>query len=154
MKCLVGYRYLYLFIFAPFWLACTCCQLQGSRTGPNAVPEAMDSIYTLHPGSPSMTQALHQEKDLPLKRFARITITGIKNPAQVAISLELYYESGSQIEMLGSVSPFPADNPGSFLIATSGKLEKEGFLRLKLRFPDDWDRKSIVELKVERMRLE
>lgn len=100
--------------------------------------------------NPSFRQSLKEVKNLRQKKFVRIKAIGIINPAQVAISFDLYYHLGDSSTFLGSVSPFPANNPGSYIIATGNKLENEGELELRLKFPEDWNRKDPLEVKVAR----
>lgn len=72
----------------------------------------------------------------------------------VAIAFELHQHTGSRVVFLGSAAPYPADNPGSFIIATGGRLETNGILELRLNFPEDWNKKDSLEVKITRLTFE
>src|SRR5688572_11540666 len=89
-----------------------------------------DSIYTIDAARPSFRQPIKIADKAGEKKFVRITVDSIRNPASVAISFEIYWHAKGRSQLLGMVSPFPADNPGSFVVATGGKLTGNGELEL------------------------
>jgi len=133
-----------------------CCQHQSnSHITPNTVtvPPA-DTMYTIDVSNPSFRQAIWSKEKVEEKKFVRISVKEIVNPSQVAISFDLYYVEGDKKEMLGSVAPFPANNPGSYIIATSGKIRLQGQLELILRYPGDWNKNDKLSMKVDPLTLE
>ena len=88
------------------------------------------------------------------KKFVRVTAKEIINPALVPITFDLYLVSGDKAEFLGSVAPYPANHPGSFIIATGNKLDTGGVLELRLTFPREWNRHDRLGVKISRLTLE
>jgi hypothetical protein len=110
-----------------------------------------DSIYTISPAQLSFSQAVQITDSLSKKKFVRITVTSIINPDMVPITFELYWQSEGKNELLGSVAPFPANNPGSFIIATAGKLRTKGRLELRLGLPSEFKNKNKLEVKIRKL---
>jgi hypothetical protein len=113
-----------------------------------------DTLYTVNATHTSFRVSLKEIGQLHQKKFVRIHATKIINPKLIAITFNLYYISRGHEEFLGSVAPFPANNPGSFIIATRDKLTKEGELELRLNFPKDWNKKDSLEVKIQRLSFE
>lgn len=135
-------RYRFVFLLAMLLTA-----LVGVSCGQKPMA---DSVYTVNASKPSFRQPVKAAD----KKFVRIIVDSITNPAEVAISFELYWVSDGKSQLVGVVSPFPANNPGSFIIATGGKLTGNGELELRLAFPKQWNKKDVVEIKVRPLRLE
>lgn len=126
----------------------SCRQRENNNISTDQPLPATDTLYTLNISQPSYRQPLKEVEAVRQKKFVRITAREIINPASVAITFELYQLSGSKAQFLGSAAPYPADNPGSFIIATGGKLEADGILELRLKFPEDWNKNDRLEVKV------
>lgn len=150
------YRFLNCLILMMYGLLTVCCQQKTQSQIPSnvvTVPTS-DSIYSIDLSNTSFRQAIGAKEKIEEKKFVRITVKEIVNPAQVAISFDLYYVEGEKKEMLGSVAPFPANNPGSYIIATSGKIRTQGLLELNLRYPGDWNKNDKLSLKINPLTLE
>lgn len=67
------------------------------------------------------------------QKFVQVEIAAIVNPRLVPIMFEVRYrpETGAD-ELLGTFSPFPPDNPGTFIVATRGRLRAGGAILLAL----------------------
>lgn len=131
------------------WLGNICCRHSENRSKSNhwSLPAA-DTVHTLSAAHPSFRQRLEQTDEVRKKKFVRITAREIINPVLVPVSFDLYRISRGKTEFLGSVAPYPADNPGSFIIATSGRLATGDVLELRLTFPEDWNKKDRLEVKI------
>ena len=138
------------------WLINVSCQSKGNggKASNNTTLHSTDTIYTISSMNPSFQQTLKDVASAGQKKFVRITAREIINPAQLAITFDLYYITGNKTEFLGSVAPFPSDNPGSYIIATAGKLKSDGELELRLKFPEDWNKKDRLEVKFKKLTLE
>jgi hypothetical protein len=55
--------------------------------------------------------------------------------------------------LLNSFSFYPANNPGKFIVATHGKLNKEGSIILSLTTPDKIKAGNMVEVAVKKLTL-
>ena len=66
-------------------------------------------------------------------KFVQVEIGEIINPRLVRLTFELRYrpETGEDV-FLGSFSPFPPDNPGTFIVATRGSLRPGGAIVLSM----------------------
>lgn len=67
------------------------------------------------------------------QKFVEIRIVEIVNPKQTPLSLRVRYRprDGTEV-LLGSIAPYPADNPGTFLVATRGLLRSGGAVVVSL----------------------
>ncbi len=150
------YRLTFGFILLLSWLISVSCQQKGNgqKTSNQTPLPSADTVYTLGLSHSSFRQLISEKDNPKQKKFVRLTATEIHNPAQVSITFELYYVSGNKKILLGSVAPFPANNPGSFIIATGGRIEKEGELELQLKFPEDWDKQYRITVKMKPLTFE
>lgn len=82
------------------------------------------------------------------KKFVQIEVTKVMNPKKVPLSFTVHYQpvEGEKI-FLGTFSLFPPDNPGNFLIATQGKLQRGGVLIVSLMPSEEWH--DLNKLRVE-----
>jgi hypothetical protein len=123
---------------------------QGSRT--MSAQSADDSLYRISLREPTVTQRLEPVAGAQARpRFVRIEVTAVTNPARMALTLELRYRLADRETVLGSVSLFPADNPGRFIVPTLGRLGAEGELMLTLVSPDSGAGRQDVRVTVRRL---
>lgn len=99
---------------------------------------------------------LRQRVDSPdaAAKFVRIDVTYIENPKRIALTFSVDYEPvhGPGIH-LGSFSPYPADNPGTFIVPTRGKLSSPGFVIVSMRSPDDPSLSEAVRVGIDKITL-
>lgn len=113
---------------------------------------ADDSLYQISLREPTIRQVLDPVAGASARpRFVRIEVTAVTNPARVALSLELRYRVADRETALGSVSLFPADNPGRFIVPTLGRLGAAGQLILTLVSPDSGAGRADVRVTVRRL---
>jgi len=87
-----------------------------------------NSTATQHVG-PEVTDPSQQ-------KFVRVEILAVSNPARDPLSFEVRFrDSAGQEILLGSFTLFPADNPGTFLVATQGKLRAGGTVMVTMLAP-------------------
>ena len=66
---------------------------------------------------------------------------------------QVNYQSGKEPQTtLGSFSLFPPDNPGSFIVATQGKVRPGGAIVLSLLIPAELDNRDTLRVAVKRLR--
>ncbi|HEV8270409.1 MAG TPA: hypothetical protein VGQ04_03830 [Chitinophagaceae bacterium] len=145
----------FIFILFLSWFISGYCNQHESKRGSNTIslPNS-DTIYTISPAQPAFSQAVQITDSFSKKKFVSITVANIINPDLVPITFELYWQSEGKNELLGSVAPFPANNPGSFLIATAGKLRTDGRLELRLGLPPEFKNKNKLEVKIRKLKIE
>lgn len=118
-----------------------------SPSGRSLMPT--DSLYQLSLREPMVRQVLDSVLGgRPRPRFVRIDVTAVTNPARVALSLELRYRDAERETVLGSVSLFPADNPGRFIVPTLDRIGASGQLTLTLVSPDSGAGRADVRVTV------
>ncbi len=65
--------------------------------------------------------------------FVRVVVAGVVNPQRIPISFVVrFHARDGKAGYLGSFSLFPPDNPGTFIVATGGKLEAGGRVSITL----------------------
>ena len=71
--------------------------------------------------------------DARQKKFVQIRIDKVDNPGLMPLSFKVYFQidDGSQI-YLGSFAIYPPENPGTFIVATQGKISGPGKILVKL----------------------
>lgn len=101
----------------------------------------------------TLTQPLHRRAaaslgaDLRTLGFVRLEVVSVVNPQRLALSLEVLQSLPQQADsLLGMVSLFPADNPGTFVVATGGRLRADGVLTVRLVSPDSGSARDGVRL--------
>ena len=113
---------------------------------------AADSLYQMSLREPMVRQALDSVAGGQARsRFVRVEVTAVSNPARVALSLELRYRDAERETVLGSVSLFPADNPGRFIVPTLDRVGASGQLILTLVSPDSGAGRADVRVTVRRL---
>src|SRR5262250_359239 len=93
-----------------------------------------DAVYHLDLSKTSVTQPIESgDKVEEGNKFVQVEITELVNPKKYAIRFSVDYQpnSGAKIH-LGDFSPYPADNPGKFIVPTQGKLKNEGAIVLSM----------------------
>jgi hypothetical protein len=111
-----------------------------------------DSLHQLSLRAPTVVQAITPVTGAEVRpRFVRIDVTAVTNPARVALSLEMRHRLADTETLLGTVSLFPADNPGRFIVPTLGRLNGGGQLVLTLVSPDSGAGRGEVRVTVRRL---
>jgi len=115
--------------------------------------ENADSLHYLDLRTPTVTQKIGpQDKLGPGCKFVQVEIARITNSKRYAIQFRLYYlPTDDEKVYLGSFSPFPADNPGKFIIATQGKVKHQGSLMLSMTLIDKPEPQDEVKVALKKM---
>jgi hypothetical protein len=114
---------------------------------------SQDSLHRLSLREPTLRRSLDSTTatDRLRHRFVRVQVTEVTNPSRVALSFELSYLVSGVTTPLGTVSLFPADNPGRFIIPTLGRLRDSGELVLTLVSPDAGAGRDAVRVTVRQL---
>ena len=87
------------------------------------------------------------------RRFVRIEVTQVRNPKQYPVAFRVHYHSArDSMTELGSFGLFPPDNPGSFIVATQGKVRPGGAIVLSLLIPAGFNSADTLWVAVKRIR--
>jgi hypothetical protein len=85
-------------------------------------------------------------------KFVQVEISRITNPKRYAIQFKLYYlPTGGEKVYLGSFSPYPADNPGKFIVATQDKVGDRGSLMLSMILIDKPEPADDIQVALKKM---
>ena len=121
---------------------------ESSRSAVVSSDAPRDSLIEL-----TLAQPLHRlavaalGADLRTLGFLRLEVTSVINPQRLALSIEVLQSLPQQPDsLLGLVSLFPADNPGTFVVATGGRLRADGVLTVRLVSPDSGAARDGVRL--------
>lgn len=114
-----------------------------------------DRLYRLEIKKPEFYQPIDRKiQDPENYRFVETDIVAVGNPKLYPLRFEISFESAEKENtFLGTFSLFPADNPGSFIVPSQGKLEKGGRLIIKMVVPDDVGERDVLWADVREMRL-
>jgi len=115
--------------------------------------EKADLVLYLDLRTPTLTQKIAPADNLnPACKFVQVEISKITNPKRYAIQFKLYYLPNHEEKVyLGSFSPYPADNPGKFIVATQGKVKDEGSLMLSMTLIDKAEPEDNVQVALRKM---
>jgi hypothetical protein len=115
--------------------------------------ENTDSLLYLDLRTPTVTQKIGPQDKLGSGcKFVQVEISRITNPKRYAIQFGLYYlPTNDEKVYLGSFSPFPADNPGKFIVATQGKVEDHGSLVLSMTLIDKPEPQDDIKVSLKKM---
>jgi hypothetical protein len=129
--------------------------LVGINNGNRAVNSASsdEKLYYLDLNSPSIVQAIDATtENLENAKFVRVEVVDVVNPGKLPIAFQVHYQTRTGEKLyLGSFGLYPSDNPGKFLIATRGKLRKEGAVVLSLVRPENVVVGDTIRVGVKRM---
>ncbi len=109
-------------------LLAACCAARGGNPQTPRATGHLDLTHSLFelPRAAELGDPEHA-------KFVEVELAELVNPKRVPISFELRLQPpGGDKELLGTFAPFPADRPGTFIVATQGKLSRESKLFLSL----------------------
>jgi hypothetical protein len=103
---------------------------------------SMASTDGLLPDSPGM-YSLNLEKRMVEQRiddsvvhpeaikFIQIDVVAVYNPQQIPILFKVHHITGKEaMQQLGTFGLFPPDNPGTFVVATNGRLRANDTIKV------------------------
>jgi hypothetical protein len=87
-------------------------------------------------------------------KFVQVEIVDVDNPKRIRHVFEVHYEppEGESV-LLGTFSLFPPDRPGTFIVATEGRVRPEGTILLSLKPLDEVSGEDRLRIGMRPLRL-
>jgi hypothetical protein len=122
-------------------------------TDPNTTKND-DALYTLDVSHPSISQSIEPANgQAESAKFVQIEVADVLNPKRYALTFEVHYQPTSTAKIyLGSFSLYPADNPGTFIVPTQGKVENSGTIVLSMVIADKVNTGDPVKVRVKKIK--
>jgi hypothetical protein len=74
----------------------------------------------------------------PKRRFVAIEVAEVHNPQRIRATFDVYHRTNDQVHtLLGTFALFPPDNPGRFIVATKGMVERIGDIVVVMNVLDE-----------------
>lgn len=87
-------------------------------------------------------------------KFVEIDVSDVVNPKRIRLTFEVHYQSGNGEKLqLGSFALYPPDDPGTFIVATRGRLRSGGAIVLSMKVLDEVGPQDRVRVTVRRISL-
>ncbi|WPU94249.1 hypothetical protein SNE25_01755 [Mucilaginibacter sabulilitoris] len=121
----------------------------------NITAGAMDSLYHLNLQKTNLVQTVNPGMLLNhTYRFVQVEVEKVDNPQNHPLIFYVYYRyPNSEKQLLSSFSLYPATNPGKFIVATHGKLNREGAIIVSLTTPAKIKPGDKVEVTIKKLTL-
>ena len=111
------------------------------------------TVYYLDLANRSITQPVVPE-EVSGARFVRVEVTKVVNRKRIPLSFEVRYQAKDDTRIyLGSFALYPADNPGTFIVATQNKVKGDGAIVLTLVVSEKVDAQDVVKVGIKRIAL-
>jgi hypothetical protein len=114
---------------------------------------AVSPGYTLDLVNRTAVRTVDQEITAPqAKKFVQIEVTDVFNPQRIPLTFNVYYQAThGEKSLLGTFSLFPPDNPGTFIVATRGKLQSGGQIIVSLTPLGQVDEEAEIQVHLKRI---
>jgi len=112
--------------------------LAGLLIGCGLLGASEVSLRYIDIAHPSVTQRVEASTEgVQNAKYVRVDVVQITNPHQLALSFDVFFKAdGGPRVSLGSFGPYPADNPGQFIVPTKGLVRPAGSILVSLVVPD------------------
>lgn len=119
----------------------------------DTIVAAMDSLYHLNLQKRDLVQGVGQAMLLQhTYQFVQVEVVKVHNPQNYPLIFYVYYQYPNHEKiLLNSFSLYPANNPGKFIVATHGKLDKEGSIIVSLTTPAKIKAGDKVEVAIKKL---
>jgi hypothetical protein len=116
---------------------------------------AVSPGYTLDLANRTAVRTVDQEITAPqAKKFVQIEVTEAFNPQRIPLIFNVHYQPPhGEKSLLGTFGLFPPDNPGTFIVATRGKLQSGGLIIVSLVPLEQVDEEAEIRVQVKRISL-
>ncbi|HKR60093.1 MAG TPA: hypothetical protein VJS64_10175 [Pyrinomonadaceae bacterium] len=112
-----------------------------------------EKLFYLDHQKPEIVQQIAETDWVERPKFVQVDVVEVVNPKKHPISFQVYYRSPKESLYLGSFGLFPSDNPGKFIVATQGKVQKEGAIALALVVSTEARADDTIRVGVRRIKL-
>lgn len=115
--------------------------------------KAVDTLYYLDLHKKDIVQPVHSDMLIGHQyQFVQVEVVKVINPQKYPLIFYVYYQYMNNVKIsLGSFSLYPSDNPGKFIVATQGKLDKEGSIIVSLKIPAKINAGDKLEVAVKKI---
>jgi hypothetical protein len=113
----------------------------------------VEGTHTLDLSNRTMRQQIRAEIDRPAQqKFVEIEVASVVNPKRIRVTFDVDFQpdDGKRVP-LGGFALFPPDNPGRFIVATSGKLGSKGCIVLSMVVLDETGPNDVLSVTVKRI---
>jgi hypothetical protein len=111
------------------------CDSAERSASPSELTEVHTPMHNLDAVHPTATQPI-TAPSAAQARFVEVHVDRVENPSLAALSFAVAYESSTERISLGSFALYPADRPGTFIVATQGKTRAPGSIVVTMENPD------------------
>ena len=109
-----------------------------THSGGNTAVTSQERLRVLDLTSPALVEPLAEQEAAAARenKFVRVEVVHVLNPKRLPVTVRVDYAppTGDRVH-LGSFSLFPSDRPGTFIVATQGRVSGGGAIVLTLEKP-------------------
>lgn len=112
-----------------------------------------EDSFSLDLANRSATKPIGPElADAASAKFVEIDVSEVVNPKKIRLTFEVHYQGGNGEKLqLGSFALYPPDDPGTFIVATGGRLRSGGAIVLSMNVLDEVGPRDRVRVTVRRI---
>ena len=131
-------------------LSCAICSCAKSSAGGDHPPAVVQIVSMQQPEARRVVSG----ESMTEQKFVQVQINQVDNPNLVRLSFVVHFEpdDGDSVT-LGSFALFPPDNPGSFIVATQGKVNSDGRIIVSIKSLDDSSALQAVKVQIDSIKL-
>lgn len=117
--------------------------------------ENANTLHCLDISKPSISQPIESGTDrVEWAKFVQVEVAEVLNPKKYAVTFDVHYQTKNKEKInLGSFSLYPADNPGTFIVPTQGRVKNDGSITLTMVIIDKTDSADHVKVCVKKLKL-
>lgn len=113
---------------------------------------APEMIYSLCATQLNAVQSIGPEfREAEKQKFVQIELSKVSNPGKTPILFEVYFQGENREKvLLGTFSPYPSDNVGTFIVPTRGQVRSPGAIVLSMVLPKGTQGTASINVQVKR----
>lgn len=145
----------FIVCLACFTLTAACKGKISKQHAPDTTIIRMDTLYYVNIHKKSIEQAVNPAMLLQhTYKFVEVEVVKVFNPKKYPVIFDVYYRCiNNKKILLGTFSLYPSDNPGKFIVATQGKVNKEGSIIISLTTPAKMNANDTLEVAIKKITL-
>ena len=123
-----------------------------AATGAEKSPPPQEMSYSLCATQLSAVQSIGPEfHEAEKQKFVRIELSKVSNPQKSPILFEVYFQGENREKvLLGTFSPYPPDNTGTFIVPTKGQIRVPETLVLSMVLPKGTEGTYSINVQVKK----
>jgi hypothetical protein len=132
-----------------------CRETDHGQAGMGPPPSSSEpQAHVLDRGQRVAVQLVRGLVEPERQKFVQVEVGEVVNPALHSLIFEVSFRrpGGEQLQ-LGSFGLYPADNPGTFIVPTSGLLERDGAIVVSMMVPDEVGEKDPLRVSLKSITL-